>query len=104
MTERTDIIPIESIEHCIYLVRGQKVMLDFHLAALYGVETKNLNKAVKRNLDRFPADFMFQLTVDEADALRFQFGTLKRGQHFKYPSSQAQIGATTAKSKKWCKT
>ena len=84
MTERTDIIPIESIEHRIFLVRGQKVMLDRDLAALYGVETKNLNKAVRRNLDRFPADFMFQLTLDEADASRFQFGTLKRGQNIKY--------------------
>ena len=53
-------------------------------AALYGVETKNLNKAVRRNHDRFPADFMFQLTAEEAGSLRFQFGTLKRGQHFKY--------------------
>ena len=62
-------------------------MLDRDLAALYGVETKNLNKAVRRNLDRFPADFMFQLTLEEAQtcaALRFQFGTLKRGQHVKY--------------------
>jgi hypothetical protein len=61
-------------------------MLDRDLAALYGVETKNLNKAVRRNLDRFPADFMFQLTLDEAlvcDASRFQFGTLKRGEHVK---------------------
>jgi hypothetical protein len=62
-------------------------MLDRGLAALYGVETKNLNKAVRRNLDRFPADFMFQLTLDEAQACagsRFQFGTLKRGQNIKY--------------------
>jgi hypothetical protein len=59
-------------------------MLDRDLAALYGVETKNLNKAVRRNLDRFPADFMFELTQEEAECLRFQFGTLKRGQHFKY--------------------
>jgi hypothetical protein len=65
-------------------MRGQKVMLDRDLAALYGVETKSLNKAVRRNLDRFPADFMFQLTKEEADGLRFQFGTLKRGQHSKY--------------------
>jgi hypothetical protein len=56
-------------------------MLDRDLAALYGVETKNLNKAVQRNTDRFPADFMFQLAADEAESLRFQFGTLKRGQH-----------------------
>jgi len=75
MTERTDIIPIESIEHCIFLVRGQKVMLDFHLAALYGVETRNLNKAVKRNRDRFPADFMFQLAPEELGNLKFQIGT-----------------------------
>ncbi|MBI4325308.1 MAG: ORF6N domain-containing protein [Chloroflexi bacterium] len=62
-------------------------MLDRDLAALYGVETKNLNKAVRRNLDRFPVDFMFQLTLDEAQACapsRFQFGTLKRGQNIKY--------------------
>ena len=84
MNENTGIATVEQIEQAILLLRGQKVMLDRDLAALYGVETKNLNKAVRRNLDRFPADFMFQLTVDEADALRFQFGTLKRGQHFKY--------------------
>ena len=62
-------------------------MLDRDLAALYGVETKNLNKAVRRNLDRLPSDFMFQLTLDEAQACaasRFQFGTLKRGQNIKY--------------------
>ena len=54
-------------------------MLDVHLAQLYGVETKNLNKAVKRNLDRFPADFMFQLTLKEIENLRFQFGTSSFG-------------------------
>lgn len=59
-------------------------MLDSHLAALYDVETKNLNKAVRRNRERFPQDFMFQLTPDEARSLRCQFGTLKRGQHSKY--------------------
>ena len=84
MDANTGIAAVEQIEQAILLLRGQKVMLDRDLAALYGVETKNLNQAVRRNLDRFPADFMFQLTVDEADTLRFQFGTLKRGQHFKY--------------------
>ncbi len=84
MDDRTSLIQPEQVEQVILLIRGQRVMLDRDLAALYGVETKNLNKAVQRNLDRFPADFMFQLTVDETDALRFQFGTLKRGQHFKY--------------------
>jgi hypothetical protein len=63
------LIPAKWIERSILLVRGQKVMLDSDLAELYGVETKNLNKAVKRNLDRFPTAFMFQLTADEAKAL-----------------------------------
>jgi phage regulator Rha-like protein len=74
----------EEIEHAILLIRGQKVMLDRDLARLYDVETKALNRAVQRNLDRFPADFMFQLAEEEYDSLRFQFGTLKRGQHSKY--------------------
>ena len=59
----------------IYEIRGQKVMLDSDLAVLYEVETKNLNKAVKRNIDRFPNDFMFQLTKAELENLKFQFGT-----------------------------
>jgi ORF6N domain len=63
------------VERCIYLIRGEKVMLDCDLAALYGVPTKSLNLAVKRNLERFPSDFMFQLTQAEAEGLRFQFGT-----------------------------
>lgn len=65
------------VERSIYLIRGQKVMLDYDLAALYGVPTKSLNLAVKRNLERFPADFMFQLTQAEAEGLRFQSGTSK---------------------------
>jgi len=84
---KTDLIPTASIEKKIMLLRGQKVMLDSDLAALYGVETKALNRAVKRNLKRFPDDFMFQLDPSEADALihsRFQIGTLKRGQNIKY--------------------
>src|SRR5690242_18992303 len=59
-------------------------MLDRHLAELYGVQIKSLNLAVKRNIKRFPPDFMFQLTRDEYDSLRFQFETLKRGAHSKY--------------------
>lgn len=62
-------------ERRILLLRAKKVMLDFDLAELYGVETKVLNQAVKRNRERFPEDFMFQLTVEEADALRFQTET-----------------------------
>jgi hypothetical protein len=67
------------VERRIFLVRGQKVMLDTDLAELYHVPTKSLNLAVKRNADRFPEDFMFQLTDDEATGLRFHFETSKRG-------------------------
>lgn len=67
------------IERCIRTIRGQNVMLDGDLAELYGVATKVLNKAVKRNLARFPSDFMFQLTQAEATNLRFQFGTSSSG-------------------------
>lgn len=81
---KTSLILTERIERSILLLRGQKVMLDSDLAELYGVETKALNRAVKRNIGRFPEDFMFQLTKEEYDSLRFQFGTLKRGQHPKY--------------------
>ena len=75
----TNLIPIEKIEKAIYLIRGEKVMLDRDLALLYGVDTKTLNRAVKRNLKRFPLDFMFQLTADEADVLRYQIGTSNKG-------------------------
>jgi len=79
-------IPIERITHAILLIRRQKVILDDALAALYNVEVKVLNQAVRRNLDRFPADFMFQLTAEETARLRSQFMTLKagRGRHRKY--------------------
>jgi phage regulator Rha-like protein len=80
----SDLIPAERIENKIFLIRGQKVMLDRDLAELYGVKTYNLNKAVKRNIKRFPLDFMFQLTKDEYRSLRFQFGILERGRHSKY--------------------
>jgi len=71
-------LPAEIIEKKILLIRGQKVMLDRDLAELYGVETKNLNKAVTRNIDRFPEDFMFLLTNDEFTDLKFHFGTSKK--------------------------
>jgi hypothetical protein len=97
-----EIIPAVRIARSIHLLRGQKVLLDFDLADLYGVATKVLNQAVKRNRERFPVDFMFQLTASEAERLTFQFGitkseeepisdhsrsqfvTLKRGQNIKY--------------------
>lgn len=70
-------IPEELIMSKIYLIRGQKVMLDRDLAELYKVETKHLKRAVRRNLDRFPEDFMFELSKEELDEWRRQFGTSK---------------------------
>jgi hypothetical protein len=84
MGHKAELVAPPQIEHAILLIRGQRVMLDRDLAAMYGVTTSNLNKAVRRNLSRFPADFMFQLTADEADSSRFQFGILKRGLNIKY--------------------
>lgn len=77
-------ISLELIQSKIYIVRGVKVMLDRDLAVLYGVTTKVLNQAVKRNSERFPEDFVFELSLSEAESLRSQFVTLKRGQHRKY--------------------
>lgn len=70
--------PIEYIEHSIHIIRGQKVMLDADLAILYGIETRILNQAVKRNSERFPEDFMFQLSDEEWEFLRRQNGTLNQ--------------------------
>jgi len=70
---------ISKIGELIYVVRGQRVMIDADLAVLYGVRTKELNKAVKRNSRRFPADFMFQLVPTESESLRFQSGTSNKG-------------------------
>ena len=72
------LIPVEIIEKKILPIRGEKVKLDADLAKLYEVEIFNLNKAVKRNIDRFPQDFMFQLTEEEADSLRFQLECQKK--------------------------
>src|SRR5437870_12147917 len=72
-------VPLEMIERRIYLIRGQKIMLDRDLAELYLVETKALNRAVRRKLDSFPDDLMFQLTGEEAENLRFHFRTSSRG-------------------------
>lgn len=78
-------VPRELVERRIYLIREQRVMLDEDLAELYGVAVKRLNEQVTRNVMRFPADFMFRLSRDEAQSLRSQNATLKgRGQHRKY--------------------
>lgn len=74
--ESASIQPLENIENLIHVIRGKQVMLDVDLARLYGVETKRLNEQVKRNIERFPEDFMFQLTREEAESSRSQFATL----------------------------
>ena len=75
----SNIVSTEQIERQILLFRGQKVLLDVHLAALYGVTTKRLNEQVRRNRSRFPDDFMFQLKQDEVQALKSQIATSKVG-------------------------
>ncbi|MFH1710075.1 MAG: ORF6N domain-containing protein [bacterium] len=76
---RNGLVPNEMIERRIYLIRGQKVMIDHDLASLYRVPTKVFNQAVRRNIRRFPDDFMFQLTPEETIVLRSHFVTSKRG-------------------------
>jgi len=86
MADDKKLILVDRIEPLIQPIRGQNVILDTDLARLYGVATKRLNEQVRRNLDRFPGDFMFQLTAEEAAGLRSQIATLKpgRGRHRKY--------------------
>jgi hypothetical protein len=83
----TDLIPVENITDKIFMIRGQKVMLDRDLAELYGVPTKRLKEQVRRNISRFPEDFMFELSITEEALLRSQFATLEgKGKHSKYLS------------------
>ena len=91
-------IPEEVIMSKIYLIRNQKVMLDMDLAVLYGVSTGNLNKAVQRNIRRFPDDFMFQLTKQEFDNLIFQSGTSSWGGTRKLPYAFTEQGVAMLSS------
>ena len=94
------VVPVERITGAILVLRDQRVLLDTELAALYGVSTKRFNEQVRRNLERFPEDFMFQLTAEELAALRSQIATLKgggRGEHRKYlPYAFTEHGAIMA--------
>jgi len=84
---KESVFELSIIQNKIYEVRGCKIMLDFDLAEMYQVETKNLKRSVRRNIERFPDDFMFELTENEVNSLRCNFGTLEtggRGQHIKY--------------------
>jgi hypothetical protein len=87
MTEKNQIIPIENIQNHIFTIRGVQVMLDRDLSELYGVQTKNLNLAVKRNIERFPDSFRFQLTEEENKSLRLQIETSKEVYRVAYQMS-----------------
>jgi len=90
--ERKLLIPDELIMNKIYLIRDQKVMLDNDLAELYAVETRRLNEQVKRNFDRFPVDFMFQLNLEEFENLKSQFATSRWGGRRKLPYAFTEHG------------
>lgn len=101
MTKNKDtaLVPVERITHSILLLRGHRAILDRDLAAIYRVSTGRLNEAVKRNIERFPEDFMFQLTREEAERSRSQFAILKsgRGYNLKYlPHAFTEHGAIQA--------
>jgi hypothetical protein len=101
MTSREDptLVPVERITHAILIVRGQRVIIDRDLAAIYGVATGRLNEAVKRNAERFPEDFLFRLTQQEAERSRSQIAILKsrRGYNLKYlPHVFTEHGAIQA--------
>jgi len=83
--KNSNLIPVERIEKAIYLIRGEKVMLDSDLAALYSVTTARFNQQVTRNIERFPEDFMFQLTAEEFKGLILQIATSKRGRRGSQP-------------------
>ena len=91
-TKSSSLVPQERIEGKILLLRGKKVMLDRDLAELYGVETKAFNRSVKRNSNRFPEDFMFQLTKEEFENLRFHFGASSWGGRRYLPFAFTQEG------------
>jgi hypothetical protein len=102
---KKSLIIAENIESKIFLIRNQKVMLDFNLAELYEIETRVLKQAVRRNIERFPSDFMFQLALNEYRSIRSQNVILKKGQHSKYlPFAFLEQGvamlSTVLKSKK----
>ena len=99
------IIPVELIENKIYLIRKQKVMLSMHLAELYGVEPRTLVQAVKRNIERFPEDFMFQLNNDEFDNLKSQivtssWGGLRRATPYAFTEQGIAMLSSVLKNKR----
>jgi hypothetical protein len=98
MAPKRELIPVGRIAQSNHLLRGQKVILDSDLAALYGVTTGNLNKAVGRNRNRFPTDFMFRLTAKEAKNLIFQFGISSWGGRRRFPYAFTEQGVAMLSS------
>ena len=94
------IVPAQEVARKIFLIRRHRVMVDRDLAEMYGVETFNLNKAAKRNIDRFPDDFMFQLTKEEADSLRLQIGILKPEEQSAIPLKKGRGSENKAGNKR----
>ena len=103
-TEAAAIESVEQIENLILTIRGKQVMLDRDLARLYGVETKRLNEQVRRNLERFPEDFMFRLTKEEAEFLKSQVEVLETGKnissHFATSSYHLRLLSTGSRNQK----
>ena len=92
MRETAEIMAVENIYNRVYVIRGQQVMLDYDLADIYGYEVKRMNEQVKRNIARFPEDFMFQLSVDETEKLKSQFATSSWGGKRKLPHAFTEQG------------
>lgn len=92
MAETTELVTIDSIFNRVYTIRGQQVMLDYDLAEIYGYEVKRLNEQVKRNVVRFPKDFMFQLTIEEDEILKSQNATSSWGGKRKLPNAFTEQG------------
>ena len=94
----SSIIPVERIQQCIYVIRGRKVLLDEDLAQLYGVQTRMLNQAVTRNIERFPPDIAFRLSMDEFDNLKSQIVTSSWGGRRKPPRAFTEQGVSMLSS------
>ncbi len=92
MAENTELMTIDNIYNRVYVIRGQQVMLDYDLAEIYGYEVKRLNEQVKRNITRFPEDFMFQLTTEEDAILKSKIATSSWGGKRKLPYAFSEQG------------
>jgi len=92
MAENTELMTVDNVCNRVYVIRGQQVMLDYDLADIYGYEVKRLNEQVKRNITRFPEDFMFQLTTEEDEILKSQIATSSWGGKRKLPYAFTEQG------------